>query len=97
MLAGLVIGVIGFQFIFEQINKLDFKVINKVQEKTRAFRNKTKLQYGIMIILTALLWVAMQKVGINSILQGLMIGVLWAFIMFVFEDTIFDSMRNTLR
>lgn len=97
MLTGLLIGLIGFQFIFEQINKVELKSINYLHETIRTFKNKKKIQYGSMIILAALLWTIMGVVEVSGILQGLIVGILWALIMFLFEDTIFDNMRNTLR
>lgn len=97
MLAGLLIGLIGFQFIFEQINKIELKMISGLHEKTRGLKNKTRIQYGSMIISAGILWAIMDGIGVRGILQGLIIGILWAFMMFIFEDTIFDNMRNTLR
>ena len=97
MLASLLIGLIGFQFIFEQVNKMEFKGISDLHERTRALKNKSKIQYAIMIVSAGVLWAVMGGIGVRGILQGLVIGILWAFIMFVFEDSIFDNMRNTLR
>ena len=97
MLAGLLIGLIGFQFIFEQVNKIELKGVSNLHEKTRELKNKAKIQYGSMIISAGILWAMMDGIGVNGIIQGLIIGVIWALIMFVFEDTIFDNMRNTLR
>lgn len=97
MLVGLLISLMGFQFIFEQINKIDLKVVNLIHEKTRELKSKKVIQYVVMIILAGILWAIMDIVAIGSIVQGAIIGVLWAFIMFLFEDTIFDNMRNTLR
>lgn len=97
MLVGLLISLMGFQFIFEQINKVDLKIVNLMHEKTRELKNKKVIQYVVMIVLAGILWAIMDIVAIGSIVQGAIIGVLWAFIMFLFEDTIFDNMRNTLR
>ena len=97
MLVGLLISLMGFQFIFEQINKIDLKIVNLIHEKTRELKNKKVIQYVVMIVLAGILWAIMDIVAIGSIVQGAIIGVLWAFIMFLFEDTIFDNMRNTLR
>lgn len=97
MLVGLLISLMGFQFIFEQINKVDLKIVNLIHEKTRELKNKKVIQYVVMIVLAGILWAIMDIVAIGSIVQGAIIGVLWAFIMFLFEDTIFDNMRNTLR
>ena len=97
MLVGLLITLIGFQFIFEQINKADLKIVDLIHEKTRELKNKKVMQYVVMIVLAGLLWAIMDIVAIGSIVQGAIIGILWAFIMFLFEDTIFDNMRNTLR
>lgn len=97
MLVGLLISLIGCQFIFEQLNKIDLKVVNLIHEKTREFKNKKVIQYVLMIVLAGILWAIMDIVVVGSIVQGAIIGVLWALIMFLFEDTIFDNMRNTLR
>ncbi|MBU3804851.1 MAG: hypothetical protein H9872_08875 [Candidatus Cellulosilyticum pullistercoris] len=97
MLVGLLISLIGFQFIFEQMNKIDLKVVNLIHEKTRELKHKKVIQYVIMIILAGILWSFMDIITVSYIIQGVIIGILWAFIMFLFEDTIFDNMRNTLR
>ena len=97
MLAGLLISLIGFQFIFEQMNKIDLKVVNLIHERTRALKHKKVIQYVIMILLAGILWAFMDIITVSYIIQGVIIGILWAFIMFLFEDTIFDNMRNTLR
>lgn len=97
MLVGLVVSLMGFQFIFEQIHKMDLNVVNGINEKTRELKNKKVIQYVLMIVSAGILWAIMDIVAVGPIVQGLIIGILWAFIMFLFEDTIFDNMRNTLR
>lgn len=97
MLAGLLIGVLGFQFIFEQVNKLDLEFINKIQEKTREMKKKKMIQYTSMILIAAILWGGMDMLLVNYIIQGLVVGMVWALITFLFEDSVFDNMRNTLR
>ena len=97
MLAGLLIGVLGFQFIFEQVNKLDLEFINKIQEKTREMKKKKMIQYTSMILIAAILWGIMDMLLVNYIIQGLVVGMVWALITFLFEDSVFDNMRNTLR
>ena len=97
MLIGLLISLIAFQLIFEQINKLDLKIVNLIHEKTRDLKKKKVIQYAIMIISAGILWAIMDTIAISPIVQGAIIGLLWAFIIFLFEDTVFDNMRNTLR
>ena len=97
MLIGLLISLIAFQLIFEQINKLDLKIVNLIHEKTRDLKKKKIIQYAIMIISAGILWAIMDIIAISPIVQGAIIGLLWAFIIFLFEDTVFDNMRNTLR
>lgn len=97
MLGGLLIGILALQFIFEQVNKLDLGFINRIHEKTREMKHRKTIQYASMIILAGLLWGMMDVIRVGYIWQGLIIGILWALIMFLFEDTIFDNMRNTLR
>lgn len=97
MLVGLLVSLMGFQFIFEQIHKMDLNVVNGIHEKTRELKNKKVIQYVLMIVSAGILWTIMDIVAVSSIVQGLIIGILWAFIIFLFEDSIFDNMRNTLR
>lgn len=97
MLVGLLIGVLVFQFILEQINKADLEFINKIHNKIREIKHKRVIQYGIMIVLAGVAWGGMDILGVGYIIQGLIVGILWAFIIFLFEDSIFDHMRNTLR
>lgn len=97
MLVGLLISLIGCQFIFEQLNKIDLKVVNLIHEKTRELKRKKVIQYLLMIASAGILWAIMDIAVVGSIVQGVIVGVLWALIMFLFEDTIFDNMRNTLR
>ena len=97
MLVGLLISLIGCQFIFEQLNKIDLKIVNLIHEKTRELKRKKVIQYLLMIASAGILWAIMDIAVVGSIVQGVIVGVLWALIMFFFEDTIFDNMRNTLR
>lgn len=97
MLVGLLISLIGCQFIFEQLNKIDLKVVNLIHEKIRELKRKKVIQYLLMIASAGILWAIMDIAVVGSIVQGVIVGVLWALIMFLFEDTIFDNMRNTLR
>lgn len=97
MLVGLLISLIGCQFIFEQLNKIDLKVVNLIHEKTRELKRKKVIQYLLMIASAGILWAIMDIAVVGSIVQGVIVGGVWALIMFLFEDTIFDNMRNTLR
>lgn len=97
MLVGLLVSLMGFQFIFEQIHKMDLNVVNEIHKKTRELKNKKVIQYVLMSVSAGILWTIMDIVVVGSIVQGLIIGILWAFIIFLFEDSIFDNMRNTLR
>lgn len=36
-------------------------------------------------------------VGTGEIPQGFLLGTIWALIDFIFEDSLFDKLRNSLR
>lgn len=97
MLVGLLIGVIGFQFLFERLNIGNIGVLQSLQEKTRGLKHKSLVQYALMLIVGGLFWGLMAQSPLGSIPQGLIVGIIWAVIMFIFEDTMFDNARNTLR
>lgn len=97
MLVGLLIGVIGFQVILERINFSDLNFVNSMQLKTRKLKAKKVMQYGSMLAIGGILWGLMARTPLGAIPQGLIVGIIWAIIMFIFEDTMFDNARNTLR
>lgn len=97
MIVGLLIGVFGTQYILEHTNLAKFDAISQMQAKTRDIKHKRILEYGIMFVISAILWIALTLTKMGLMFQGFIVGIVWGFIMFIFEDTIFDNARNTLR
>ncbi|MBP3887219.1 MAG: hypothetical protein J6F30_06155 [Cellulosilyticum sp.] len=97
MLVGLLVGVIGFQFVLERMNFSNVKFVNSMQLKTRELKAKKVIQYASMLVIGGILWGLMARTPLGAIPQGAIVGVIWAIIMFIFEDTMFDNARNTLR
>ena len=97
MIVGLLVGVIGFQFIFEKINLGRTGVIQNLQQRTRTLKHKNLIQYASMLIIGGILIRLMATSHLGNIPQGIIVGMIWAMIMFTFEDTMFDRARNTLR
>lgn len=97
MLVGLLIGVLGFQFVFERINLSRIELIHSLQEKTRGVKHKKLIEYAIMLGVGGIIWSILAKTSIGGIPQGFIVGVIWAVIMVIFEDTMFDNARNSLR
>ena len=50
-----------------------------------------------MLIIGGILIRLMATSHLGNIPQGIIVGMIWAMIMFTFEDTMFDRARNTLR
>lgn len=96
-IAGLAVGVIVGQVLLEKLNNLDLKFINSIHNATKKLKHKTIFQYTLMLIVGVLIFGFMGKQQVSTMLQGLIVGGLWAIIAFCFENTLFDSMRNTLR
>lgn len=97
MLVGLLVGVLGFQFIFERTNVSRFKVIQTLQKKLRGIKYKQIIEYGCMLVIGGVIWSILAKTHLGSIPQGFIVGIIWAAIMMIFEDTMFDNARNSLR
>lgn len=97
MLVGLLVGVIGFQVVLERINFSNLKFVNSIQLKTRELKAKKVIQYASMLVIGGVLWGLMARTPLGAIPQGAIVGIIWAIIMFLFEDTMFDNARNTLR
>ena len=97
MILALLIGVFGTQYALEHTNVAKFEFITKMQVKVREIKHKKILEYGFMFIISAILWLVLSLMKVGGIFQGLIVGVIWGLIMFIFEDTIFDNARNTLR
>lgn len=97
MLKWLLIGFFGVQFILERTNVANVKVVQNIQIRTRNLKSKKLIQYGVMIVVGGILWGLMMQSTLGDASQGLIVGMIWAIIMFMFESTIFDNARNTLR
>ena len=95
---GIIVGLISFSFLCEGFNKMEIKVFESLQKKTRGLLKKKKIYqytiFGIMAIIALFITVL---VGAGEFPQGFLLGTIWAFVDFVFEDSLFDKLRNTLR
>ena len=97
MILALLIGVFGTQYVLEHTNVAKFELIEKMEVKVREIKHKKIIEYGSMLIISAVLWMVLSLMKVSGIFQGVIVGVIWGLIMFIFEDTIFDNARNTLR
>lgn len=95
---GIVIGLVLFGFLCEEFNKMEIKLLEALQKKTRGLLKKKKMyqyiSFGIVAIITLSITV---PVGIGDLVQGFLLGAMWAFNDFIFEDSLFDKLRNNLR
>lgn len=94
---GLVLSVVLGQVLLEKLNNLDLKFINSIHNATRKLKHKTIFQYVLMFIIGVLVFGFVGSQQVSSMTQGIIVGSIWAIIAFCFENTLFDSMRNTLR
>lgn len=95
---GIIIGVVSFGFLCEGLNKMEIKLFEALQKKTRSLLKKKKIyqycSFGIVAIIALFIAVL---VGISELPQGFLLGTLWALNDFIFEDSVFDKLRNNLR
>ncbi|QEH67393.1 hypothetical protein QTL86_18495 [Cellulosilyticum sp. ST5] len=95
---GILLGFISFSFLCEGFNKMEIKVFESLQKKTRALLKKKKVyQYTIFGVLAIIALFITVLVGAGEFPQGFLLGTIWALIDFVFEDSLFDKLRNNLR
>ncbi|MBE6023908.1 MAG: hypothetical protein E7231_11885 [Cellulosilyticum sp.] len=97
MLVGLIVGLIGAEFILEHTNIAQVNFVQELQRKTRGLKVKKVIEYGLLLIVSIVLWGLMAQSVLGTIPQGMIVGIIWALVRFVFEDTVFDQARNTLR
>ena len=77
---------------------MEIKVFESLQKKTRALLKKKKVyQYTIFGVLAIMALFITVLVGTGEIPQGFLLGTIWALIDFIFEDSLFDKLRNSLR
>lgn len=95
---GIVIGLISFGFLCEGLNKMEIRVFEAVQKRTRALLKKKKVyQYVTFGVVAIIILFITVLVGAGELSQGFILGTIWAFNDFIFEDSIFDKLRNNLR
>ena len=97
ILIGLIIGMIIGQILLERVNNLDLHFINNIHSRTRNLRPKKVIEYGLMLVLAMVILGVISVLNLPVMVRGLIIGGVWAIIVFCFEDTCFDNARNTLR
>ncbi len=95
---GILLGLVSFSFLCEGFNKMEIKLFESLQKKTRALLKKKKMYqytiFGLVAIITLFITVL---VGFGELPQGFLLGTIWAFNDFIFEDSLFDKLRNNLR
>lgn len=95
IIIGLLAGAIAMNFIGEAINELKF--VEAIHKKTRDLKHKKIWQYGIFFILVVLEVLVVGPYDIHDLAQGAILGSLLGVVNFIFEDSLYDRARNTLR
>ena len=95
---GIIIGMICFCFFGEGLNKMDIKGLEFLQKKTRELLKKKMLyQYSTFGILAIIALFVTVRINIGGFLQGFLLGAIWSVVELIFEDNLFDKLRNNLR
>ncbi len=95
---GIIIGMICFCFLGEGLNKMEIRGLKFLQKKTRELLKKKKLyQYSSFGILAIIALFVTARIDIGGFLQGFLLGVIWGVMELIFEDSLFDKLRNNLR
>lgn len=89
---------ICFCFLGEGLNKMEIRGLKFLQKKTRELLKKKKLyQYSSFGILAIIALFVTARIDIGGFLQGFLLGVIWGVMELIFEDSLFDKLRNNLR
>ena len=88
---------LAFEFIFEKLNQSKLEPFEKVQSKTRYLSKKKVWQCVILMVSLVVIFMIGTLINMHSLVLTLLLGLTLAIINTIFESTIFDQMRNTLR
>ena len=93
-----IIGMISFGFLGECFNKMEVRALVSLQEKTRRLLVRKKIyQYSTLGILVVIVLFVTGLTHIGGFLQGFLVGSTWGLTNLIFEDSLFDKLRNNLR
>ena len=100
MLISLILIIVSdlvFEFLFEKLNQSKLEPFEKIQAKTRYLSKKRVLQCGSLMLALVIVFLLGALINMNSLILTFLLGLTLAIINTIFESTVFDQMRNTLR
>lgn len=93
----IVVTNIVFEVLLEKLNQSKQEPFEKLQAKIRYIRKKKVWYYATLLIVLVIGNTLANTLNIGLVATGVLLGVLVALTNTIFENTMFDSMRNTLR
>lgn len=84
-------------WILEQLNQSKLEPFEKIQAKTRYLNKKKVWKYSILSVAMLVVCTLSLMMGMPMLVIDVLLGIVVAVIDMIFESTIFDQMRNTLR
>ena len=100
MLISLILIIVSdlvFEFLFEKLNQSKLEPFEKIQAKTRYLSKKRVWQGGALMLALVIVFLLGALINMNSLILTFLLGLTLAIINTIFESTVFDQMRNTLR
>ena len=88
---------LAFEFLFEKLNQSKLEPFEKIQAKTRYLSKKRVWQCGALMLALVIVFLLGALINMNSLILTFLLGLTLAIINTIFESTVFDQMRNTLR
>ena len=88
---------IMFEMLLEKINQTKLEPFEKLQAKTRYLNKKKVWRYTFLIVILLGIWFLSKRMGLSILAMSIMAGILISVLNTIFESTIYDQMRNTLR
>lgn len=85
------------EFVFEQWNQSSLEPFEKLQAKTRYLNKKRVWHYSSLLVVLTGTIVLCYKLHIHIGIINVSVGLVIALFNTLFENTVYDKMRNTLR
>lgn len=97
LIIGLLVGGVSFTFLCEGLIRSGFTGFEGLQKKTRDMKNKKIWEYALFVMIGMVILTLAIVIGLGELPQGFILGTLYALFSVIFEDSVFDRLRNTLR
>lgn len=87
----------GMGWLLEKLNQSKLEPFEKIQAKTRYLSKKKVWKYSLLIVTMVTVCTFSLMMDMQMMVINVLLGITVAVIDVIFESTIFDQMRNTLR